>query len=882
MSVPARSPLRSGARARGGGATIAVAGLVVLWCATVALPAWSALTQAGGGAVPESFDGARVAGTTLAWAIGAAVLAAPAGWVCGRAMRGSRAGGVVLAGSLLAILLPPYAVFWTWWHTMGPGSAVGDWAARTGWSETLRSVLLGVGLVSWSWPITAWCVAAQRSGAEAEERDLLALDRGGLRGAVGRAWRRDWPGLALGVAATAFVVAGCTIAFDLAQVATWGFELRTLDVQGTPVGGVLRAAVPALLVAAVGAGALACLPIKPQEEGGDGRDTGAGWWALALVAALVVAPLGVLAMALVQQGSLAGFRALALRGAAGTVATALGAGALGSVIALGHLALAARGAQRDARAGGWRSLERVLMAGWLLAALVPATVYALALTLAYNRDGLAARLYDSPAIVALAEVGRFGAVAAWLGRVAAWREPEERRRLRALDTGPWSGLLTALAPQAWSAALGGGLLLAALGAGEVVVTARVEPPGWAWAASSLLNAIHYQQPDAVLGSLLVLGGMALGVAVLVAWGIRWTAATLRRSMGLWIVAATMMAAALAGGCREDAPPPGTLQAVRWFGAAGRGPGRFEYPRVLEVDPRDGTVVVIDRQARIHRFTPEGRFVDGWQMPEFTRGKPTGLAIGADGVLWVADTHYHRVVVFAPDGRELRRWGEYGTGPGQFIFPCDVALGPDGLVYVAEFGGNDRVQVFTTEGAFVRQFGHHGHAPGEFDRPQSLAFGPEGELFVADACNHRLQVLETDGRPVRVLGGLGREAGQFVYPYGLRALPDGTLLVAEFGGARVQRVDGRTGESLGAWSAVEGAPPPAAAFVTDGDGVKPIGVAGNILRIPWAVAWRDGEMYVLDSGHARVLVAPLPLRAAGGGSARASGSVREGGTHDHRP
>lgn len=867
----------------GGGAAVAVAATAVLWLATVVWPAWSTAARAGSGTVPESFEGARVAGITLAWAFGAALLAGVPGWICGRAMRSGRAGGVVLAGSLLAILLPPYAVFWTWWQALGPGSAVGDWAARTDMGGSLRGVLLAAGLVSWCWPITAWCVAAQRSGGEVHERELLDVDRGGMWNGLARAWRRDWPGLALGIGATAFIVAGSTIAFDLAQVPTWGFELRTLDVQGTPVGGVLRAAAPALVMAGLGALALACMPVRPREEGEEGPHRAIGWGALLIVGALVVIPLGVLFAALVRHGAFEGFRTLALRGATGTVLTALGAGALGGVIALGHLALAARGALRDDHALRWRVAERVLLAGWLAAALVPATVYALALTLSYNREGFAARVYDSPAIVVLAEVGRFGAVAAWLGRLAAWGEPEERRRLRALDAGPWRGLLTALAPQAWGAALGGGLLVAALGAGEVVVTARVEPPGWAWVATSLLNAIHYQQPDAVLGSLILLIGMAVVAAVVVACGVRRAVRGATARLGMWLLlGVTIGVATVGGGCREEAPLPGGLHVVRWFGAAGRGPGRFEYPRVLEVDPRDGTLVVIDRQARLHRFDRSGRFLGGWQMPEFARGKPTGLAIGPDGVLWVADTHYHRVIAFAPDGREVRRWGGYGMEPGEFIFPCDVALGPDGLVYVAEFGGNDRVQVFTPDGTFVRQFGRHGRAQGEFDRPQSLEFGPRGELFVADACNHRIQVLNAAGDPLRVLGGLGREAGQFVYPYGVRALPDGTLLVAEFGGARIQRVDAQTGESLGTWSAVQGAPPPAAAFVTDGDGVLPIPVAGNVLRIPWAVAWEDGEMYVLDSGHARVLVAPLALRTPTGVAAGASGTVGENRSHVNRP
>lgn len=837
-------------------ARAAIAGTLVCWVAVCAWPAVSAVTRCGAGSVPESFEGASVFWHSVGWAVLVALLASVPGWVAGRAIRSARMGSVVLVGSLVAAGLPAYAVFWSWWQAAGPGSSVGDWAARTGHADAVRLSLLVASLVSWAWPLVAWCVAAQHSSQEAAEREMHQVDAAGWRAAIGRAWRADWPGLALGVALAATVVAGSTVTFDLAQVRTFGFELRTLDVQGTPAGSVLRAALPSVALAFAGALMLASWPAPDHGDGGGAsmpRRPARSWPALVVVLLTVVAPLAALAWCLREQAVWSTFVPVALRGALGTVATAAAAGAVGAVVALGHLALAARAALPHGGAARWA--ERALFAGWLFAALVPGTVYALALTLAYNRAGLGPAVYDTPAIVVLAEVGRYGAVAAWLGRVSGAREPADWRHTRALEGGAWSGLFAALAPQARGAAVGAAVALAALGAGEVLVTARIEPPGWAWAAGSLLNAIHYQQPNAVLGTLAALGGLTVAAAVVLAVG-------LRRSGLLGSMAVLALAAILVvPGCREEPAPPGTLQVARWFGASGRGGGLFEYPRVLELDPRNGTIVVLDRQARIHRFSPDGRYVGGWQMPEFAMGKPTGACVDQQGNVWVADTHYHRVMVFDDQGRELRRWGEYGTDPGQFIFPCDVEMGPDGLVYVAEFGGNDRIQVFQPDGTFVRQFGSHGREPGQFDRPQSFGFLPGGDLLVADACNHRFQVVKPDGTPVRTMAAVGRQEGQVMFPYGLRVLPDGTFLVAEFGGNRVQRLDVATGACLGVWHDVVGAPPPASAFVVSGDGVLSIPSAGNQLRIPWAVAWRDNQMFVLDSGHARVLIAPLTLRTA---------------------
>jgi DNA-binding beta-propeller fold protein YncE len=400
-----------------------------------------------------------------------------------------------------------------------------------------------------------------------------------------------------------------------------------------------------------------------------------------------------------------------------------------------------------------------------------------------------------------------------------------------------------------------------LAAGEVVAAARVEPPGWAWSASTLLNAIHYQQPATVLGSLLALLVVAAGAGGAVAL----MSARGERLRGTAVLLLLMVVIA---GCREvPVPPSGPhVQATRWFGAPGRGRGQFEYPRAMDIDPRDGTVLVVDRQARVQRFSPDGKFISEWSMPEKSLGKPTGIGVGTDGRVWVADTHYHRVICWSPDGKELLRIGEYGTGPGQFIYPCDVEVAPDNTVWVCEFGGNDRIQVFTPDGKFIRSIGGNGRELGQFDRPQSIGFSTDGrEVYVADACNHRIQVLTMEGVPVRSFGKAGPNDGEMAYPYGLEVVPDGTVLVTEFGNHRVQRFNAADGRSLGTVRAVAGAPTPLVLHVIDGDRVRSVPSGENSLRFPWAIGVRGNQAFILDSGHSRVLVAPLDSVCTSGAS-----------------
>ena len=106
------------------------------------------------------------------------------------------------------------------------------------------------------------------------------------------------------------------------------------------------------------------------------------------------------------------------------------AGALVGVVASGHLMLAALGTGSDRAARIARVAERVMLGGWTITAAVPATVFALMLVAAWNMDGVGPLVYDTPLVVVLCHVGRFGVVGAWIGRLAALREPRERRDLR--------------------------------------------------------------------------------------------------------------------------------------------------------------------------------------------------------------------------------------------------------------------------------------------------------------------------------------------------------------------------------------------------------------------------------------------------------------------
>ena len=287
---------------------------------------------------------------------------------------------------------------------------------------------------------------------------------------------------------------------------------------------------------------------------------------------------------------------------------------------------------------------------------------------------------------------------------------------------------------------------------------------------------------------------------------------------------------MATGCEERvAGCPGLLET---FGRTGMGPGEFSYPRAAVLGPNQ-RVYIVDKAARIQCYSTESEYLFDWRMPESDAGKPTGLGVGADGRIYAADTHYSRVMIFEADGTPVGEFGTRGHGPGEFMLPTDVAVTPDGEIYVSEYGGNDRISKFAADRSYLFSFGGADAGEACLQRPQALLLERDGTLWVADACNHRICHFGADGQWLGSFGKPGSGLGELRFPYGLDRMSDGTFVVCEYGNNRVQRFDGE-GHSLGAW-----------------------GVAGRRtgqLAYPWAAVALPGDrLLVLDSGNNRVQV-----------------------------
>ncbi len=176
-------------------------------------------------------------------------------------------------------------------------------------------------------------------------------------------------------------------------------------------------------------------------------------------------------------------------------------------------------------------------------------------------------------------------------------------------------------------------------------------------------------------------------------------------------------------------------------------------------------------------------------PPFNR--PTAVAVAPNGELYVSDGYGNaRVHRFTPDGKLIQSWGEPGVGPGEFHLPHSVRLTADGRVLVAD-RQNDRIQVFTLDGQFLEQWT-------DVQRPCGLFVDRAGLIYVAELpwwegqvsfvhgirdLPPRVSVLDTNGSVLaRWSCAPGTAPGILTAPHGICADSRGDIYVGEVAAA----------------------------------------------------------------------------------------------------
>ncbi|MDP6601403.1 MAG: hypothetical protein QGH76_03810 [Phycisphaerales bacterium] len=745
----------------------------------------------------------RIILRTVFWATGVAVIATLIGWPLGRLANScsGRMKRVLLALLVGSLAIPAYAVFYAWWSLWPANSPLFDLLARYDAVPLARYATLAISLVAWCWPIPAVVAAMWHGGGGTSL--LHSIDGPGRGRAAWNVIVADRWGIIATILLVSAIVSTNTASFDLAQVATIATEFR---MQGMSPHSLWQLTLCGAAAAAITA-AMGVVFVRRNSRPPAIKTPAHSWRFIAVWFVLTGGPI-LLAAILTLRGSGEMFQ---LYGGDLVVSVALAAG-----VAIACLPIMIASMLMHASDRAWmRTLAWLCMFSYLLMAMLPAAVVGWMLGESWNRS-LVDVVYRSNAILVLAHLSKVAFIAAIAGYwIASGREQQILLCIDAPRT--IRNICAALRPRL----LQGGLVVMAVAIavsmGEAALTRSVAPPAQTQPIGvALLSAMHYQRPEVVTSALAVIVACAM-IAGAIAGSVRVRGAT------------AMLLFLLVVAC-ERQPAMDALPVERVIGASGSVNGRFVTPRA--VDAQDGVVVVIDKSGRVQRLDSDGEHLTTWKLPSISNGYPTGVSIGGRGWTWVPDTHGHRVLVFDTNGKEVFRFGSYGTDDGQFIYPTDIAF-LDDEVFVSEYGGNDRVSAFDRTGTFLRSFGTHGQGKNAFQRPQSIAPDPaSGCLYIADSGNHRIVVTDGAGEVLRIIGSAGRGEGKLLYPYGVCLLEDGSLLVCEYGNNRLQQ------------------------FTPDGRPLQSLGGAGSIpgqLRTPWAIAADGNEVVVADTGNDRLQV-----------------------------
>ncbi|AMV36246.1 hypothetical protein [Planctomyces sp. SH-PL62] len=190
---------------------------------------------------------------------------------------------------------------------------------------------------------------------------------------------------------------------------------------------------------------------------------------------------------------------------------------------------------------------------------------------------------------------------------------------------------------------------------------------------------------------------------------------LRRAARRTLAAAGAILLLLASaGLRAD--PPGEPRLLTTWGERGEGPGQFHSPIHVAINARDEVYVADLNNSRIQKFTADGAYLGGFDLPLDSPPRKScivgGLALDDRGLIYVSFMNQHRIAVYDDAGAVVREWGRRGPGDGEFHQPGGMVLRRDGTLYVAD-QCNHRIQKFTIDGRFLGEWGGHGSEPGRF-------------------------------------------------------------------------------------------------------------------------------------------------------------------------
>ena len=163
-------------------------------------------------------------------------------------------------------------------------------------------------------------------------------------------------------------------------------------------------------------------------------------------------------------------------------------------------------------------------------------------------------------------------------------------------------------------------------------------------------------------------------------------------------------------------------------------------------------------------------------------EPCDLAVDSGGILLVADCTYNRIHKFNRWAhKHITQIGKTGNGNLEFNHPSGLAIHPkNGMVYIADTN-NNRIQVLHQNLTFHKIFGLSDDLP--IIEPKGIVFDSTGNIYVANN-RYMINIFTAEGKFLRQFGTVGEGEGEIKHPSAITIDSNDIVYVCESTNQRI--------------------------------------------------------------------------------------------------
>jgi len=205
---------------------------------------------------------------------------------------------------------------------------------------------------------------------------------------------------------------------------------------------------------------------------------------------------------------------------------------------------------------------------------------------------------------------------------------------------------------------------------------------------------------------------------------------------------------------------------------GQPQGDWGWTASVASDHKNSILVIRRSDPPILVFNQDGKLVNSFGNGLFKRAH--SIDVDRFGFVWATDSGDNVVYKFDMTGKLLMTLGKKGVAGDNnshdlFNGPNDVAVAPNGDIFVSDGDRNSRIVKLTKDGQFIKIIGGvTGTAPGQFGflpgvKPSeglvhAIAFDSKGRLITIESFNPRIQVFDQDGNFIEQFTQFSRPSG----------------------------------------------------------------------------------------------------------------------------